>query len=228
MDIICISLGGSIVSRKNGTNVNYLKRFLGLLEGYKDKYKFVIAVGGGYACRVYIQSLKEHTTNNFVLDEVAIAITRINALIVKEVISSLDICPNIVTSLDELKSAIKINNVVVLGGLIPGMSTDAVIALACEIVKGKFIINVSNQAYVYDRHPSLPGARKFDRLSHAKLVDMAVRHDSREAGSHFLFDLVGSRIAKRSGLEIKFVNDSIEDLNRAIEDKEYTGTLVTE
>src|SRR5271166_388636 len=99
MNTICISLRGSIISRKSGVNVAYVKRLSGILKKFSSKYKFIITVGGGYASRLYISSSRQILKNEAVLDEIAIAITRINALIVKDLISELDVYPNIVTEL---------------------------------------------------------------------------------------------------------------------------------
>lgn len=146
---MCISLGGSLISRRNGANVSYIRKLAKVLKEYQNRYRFVIVVGGGYASRLYIRSARAVIRNNAVLDEIAIAITRINALIIKDLISDLNVYPNIVTSLDELRAAVTRSNIVVLGGLLPGITTDAVAILACEVVGGKVLLNVSQDSYIY-------------------------------------------------------------------------------
>jgi hypothetical protein len=59
MDTICLSLGGHVVFKKNGVNVNYINKFLKLIKDYVGIYKFVIVVGGGYASRLYTQPARE-------------------------------------------------------------------------------------------------------------------------------------------------------------------------
>ena len=44
--IMCLSLGGSIISRDTGVNVEYSKKLSGLIDHFRDKYKFIIVVGG--------------------------------------------------------------------------------------------------------------------------------------------------------------------------------------
>ncbi len=104
-----------------------------------------------------------------------------------------------VTSLEELRSAINTNRIAVMGGLMPGVSTDAISMIACEMVNSKVMINVSREKLIYDRNPREKGARKQERLTHDGLVQIASRFDSREAGSNFLFDLLASKLAKRGG-----------------------------
>ncbi len=225
-EMMCISLGGSIVSRRNGVNVSYIRKLSKLLMHYKDKYRFIITVGGGYTTRLYIHSSKQFLKNNAVLDEIAIAITRINALIVKSLLSDLGVYPNIVTSLHELRMAANTSGILVLGGLLPGLSTDAVAVLSSEVLGSKVVINVSHESYIYDRHPSEKGAKRLESLDHNKLISVASLYDSREAGSNFLFDLVASKLSRRSGIEIRFVNDNINELRLALDNKKYSGSKV--
>lgn len=226
METICISLGGNIISRRNGISVSFVKKLHSLLKDYQNRYKFVITVGGGYTTRLYINSSREIIKNKEILDEIAIAITRINAMIVKDMLTGLDVYPNIATSLEELRMANKSSNVVVLGGLLPGMSTDAVCALACEVTSGKFLINVSKEGYIYDRNPAEKNAKRMERLNHNELISIASRFDTREPGSNFLFDLVACKIAKRSNTEVRFVNDDVNQLRLAILNKRHNGTTV--
>lgn len=226
MDTVCISLGGSIISRRNGVNVPYIKKLSRLLKDFQNRYKFIIAVGGGFTSRLYIKSSKGFIKNNLVLDEIGIAITRINALILKDLLSELDIYPNIVTTLDELRMATSKNGIVVLGGLLPGISTDAVSILGCEVVNSKVLINVSNESYIYDKPPSDGGAKRLETLTHNELIKIATERDTREAGSNFVFDLVASKLAKRANIEVRFVNARINELRLAIANKKHAGSTV--
>jgi uridylate kinase len=224
--IVCISLGGSIIAREDGINLGYVRKLKVLLKSYSKKYKFVLVVGGGYPNKLYVNSIKEAIPNNSLLDQIGIAFTRINALIVKDLLLDLDIYPNVVTSLEELKMAINRNNIAVIGGLLTGISTDAVALLSCEVVNGKNLINVSSSAYIYDRPPSEKGAVKLTHLTHQKLIEIAYMYDTREARSNFIFDFVASKLAKRANIKIRLVDDSIPDLKLAIDGKFHKGSIV--
>lgn len=227
METICISLGGHVVFKKNGVNVNYIRKLLKLVKDFEGAYKFIIVVGGGYASRLYTQPAREIIKNNEVLDEIAIAITRINALIVKDLFSDLNVYPNVVTSLDELRSSLKSSDVVLMGGLTPGMTTDSVAILASEVVGSKVLVNIGNGSFVYDKPPSKRGAKKLERLDHNKLVEIAAQYDTREADASFIFDLVASKLAKRANIEVRFVNDDIAQLRLAILNQKHKGTIVS-
>ncbi len=221
-----MSLGGSMVSRKTGVNVSYVRRLAKMLKKHTGRYKFIITVGGGYASRLYINSSRQIIKNEAVLDEIAIAITRINALIVKDLFSDMDVYPNIVTGLDELRMANKGNGVVIMGGLLPGLTTDAVATLTCEVAGSKTLINVSEDAYIYDRPPGEKGAKKLETVDHNRMIEIATIRDTRQAGSNFVFDLVAAKLAKRANIQIRFVNDDLDQLELAIAGKKHAGTTV--
>ncbi|MDE1860904.1 MAG: UMP kinase [Candidatus Micrarchaeota archaeon] len=227
METICISLGGSIISRRNGVNVSYIRKLLRVLKNNSRRYKFIITVGGGYASSLYVKTTRSIISNNSVLDQIGIAFTRINALIVKDLLTDIDLYPNVVTSLEELKMAASENEVVVMGGLLPGISTDAVAVLSCEVTNAKKLINVSKEAFVYDRPPSEPGAKRIPEMTHDQLINLAYKYDTRVAKSPFIFDLVASKLAKRGRISVYFINDDVNQLNLAIMGKKHNGTTVS-
>lgn len=226
MDILCISLGGSIISTEEGINVAFVKRLSNLLKKNIKKYKFIIVVGGGYANRLYINSTRSIINNNALLDEVGISFTRINALMMKDLFSEFKTYPNVVTSLEELKAAINDNELVLMGGLMQGITTDACTVLACEVTGCKTLINVSNIGYIYDRPPSEKGAKRLVTLTHQQLIDLAYKYDSREAKAPFIFDLVGCKLARRSRIEIRFVSSGMDEIARAISGGHHKGSVV--
>lgn len=225
MNTICISLGGSIISRRNGVNVSYVRKLSRLLKKH-SKNKFIITVGGGYANSLYIKSARQVIRNELVLDEIGIAITRINALIVKDLLSDMDVYPNIVTGLDELRQAAVSSSIVVMGGLLPGVTTDSVSILACEVVGSKELINVSKESWIYDRPPDQPGAKRLAVIDHNRMIQIASERDTRQARSNFVFDLMASKLARRGGITVKFVNDDIDELALAISGRKHNGSIV--
>ena len=224
--IACLSIGGSILSRESGINVEYAKELSLLLQKRVRSTKFILVVGGGYSSRLYIRSTKSIIGNNSLLDQIGIAFTRINALILKDLLSDFNVYPNIVTTIEELKAGIMLSDIVILGGLIPGITTDSVAMLACELTGCKQMINISSESYVYDRPIREKGARKLPRLNHQQLVDIANRCDDRSAGSNFILDFFAAKIAKRSNIEILFVNDRIRELDLALNGRKHMGSTV--
>ncbi len=205
-----------------------MEELAGLLRRKIKNTKFILVVGGGYSSRLYIRSTKSIINNNAILDQIGIAFTRINALILKDLLSGFNVYPNVVTTMEELNSGIALSDIVIMGGIIPGITTDSVAMLACELTACPTMINVSNESYVYDRPIREKGAKKLAKLDHQQLVDIANRCDDRSAGSNFILDFFAAKIAKRSNIEVIFVNDDISELSRALEGKKHKGSVVAD
>lgn len=224
--IECISIGGSILSKESGINVKYVDELSNILKKHIKNTKFILIVGGGYSSRLYIRSTRSIISNNAVLDQIGMAFTRVNALILKDLLSGFNVYPNIVTTMEELNAGISHSDIVIMGGIIPGITTDSVAMLACELTGCKRMINISNESYVYDRPIREKGARKLPKLSHQQLVDIANRCDDRSAGSNFILDFFAAKIAKRSNIDILFISDSIKELDKALQGKKHSGSVV--
>ncbi|MGC8623529.1 MAG: UMP kinase [Candidatus Micrarchaeia archaeon] len=225
---IVISLGGSVVSIAEGINVPYIKEFGKVIEEQVAKgNKFVIVTGGGYMNKLLVDSLRNDIESMSTLDDIGIDVTRINAKVVSALLKSkLDVYPVVVKDLDSIKAASRVSDVVILGGLMPGITTDTVSVAACEAVGGKLLINVSSVAYVYDRNPSEPGAKKFTSMSYDQLIDLAGKYDQRNPRTNFVFDVIASKLARRSKIELRFVDKSISSLKKALNGQRHDGTIV--
>ena len=223
---ICISLGGSVVSQEKGVNVEYISKFLSVLSKCRST-KFIVVVGGGYVNNIYVDSLKGTVNSHLPLDEIGILISRVNAFAVKSFAEGkLDVYPNVICSVDEVQSALMSHNVVLSGGFHPGLTTDSSAILACEAAGIKKLINVSTIGYVYDRNPKESGAKKLPKLSYDQLIELAAKFDTRSARTHFIFDLVACKLAKRAKITINFVDEDIRNLENAILEKKYVGSTV--
>ena len=98
---------------------------------------------------------------------------------------------------DELEVAVKIGKVVLMGGLIPGQSTNAVAALAAETVNAETLFNATNVDGVYDHDPKESGAKRFDTITIAELKKV-LSGGGTKAGEYKLFDSVAIRVVERS------------------------------
>ena len=223
---ICISLGGSVASNENGLNVEYLHAMAELLSKPVFKnMRFIIVTGGGYTNRKYIEALRKEGISEYVLDEIGIAFTKANAIAVKSFFK--EAYPNIVSNPAELKEAYASGSKVIFAsGFIPGFTTDAVAIISCEALECKKLVNISKEGGVYNIDPSKKGAVKLKKISHEELIRLAEQFDTRQAKVNFVFDLVASKLAKRSKIRIDFIGSEIKELERALLGKEHNGTVV--
>ena len=224
---VTISLGGSVVSRKEGYNIEYASEFCKMIKRRKDE-TFTVCVGGGSLARSVIKSASGKIVNNIHLHELGIAATKINALVIKDLLLGMgvDVNGTIPASLEQLKEMHALHRVTVFGGLMEGITTDADAMLCAELASSELVINIGETPYVYDRNPKEKGAKRLERLSYAELLALARKGDDRSPGANFIFDYVATLLGARSGVRLLFVGDSIKDLEAALDGRAHNGSTV--
>ncbi|MCX8206083.1 MAG: UMP kinase, partial [Candidatus Micrarchaeota archaeon] len=129
---------------------------------------------------------------------------------------------------DEAAQALESNDIVVMGGTLPGITTDTDAVLLGERVGSKRLVNVSNVDAIYTADPRKDrSARKIARMTHTELAMMAAQSDTRKAGENFVFDMLACKLLSRAGMEAHFVSGAdLKGLENAIEGKKHGGTVV--
>lgn len=223
---VVISLGGSLINGTGSIDRAFLKEFREIV--LKSGEEIGIVAGGGKVAREYASAAREFCGNNYVADEVAVAGTRLNAALVASLLRGAA-HPKVFTDFTKAAAAIGKYKIVVMGGTIPGITTDTDSVLLAEAVGAKRIVNLSNVEGVYDSDPKAnPNAKKLGRITHAQLLEMAQRADQRMPGTNFVFDVIACKLAKRSGIELHFVDGkNIKELGNAIKGKKHSGTVVS-
>lgn len=223
---VVISLGGSLINGTGSVDREFLREFKDL--ALKSGEKLAIVTGGGKIARDYASAAMEFCGNNFVADEVAVAGTRLNAQLMLALFR--DVAhPKVFRDFDKAAAALEGHKIVVMGGTIPGITTDTDSVLLAEAIGAKRLVNLSNVEGIYDSDPKTnPNAKKFEKMSHAELLAMAQKSDQRAPGTNFVFDMVACKLAKRSNIELHFVGGkNIKDLGNAIKGKKHSGTIVS-
>jgi uridylate kinase len=217
---IAISLGGSLVFRDR-PNMKVLSRVGKLLNSLNGQ--FAIAVGGGTIAKAYIESARHFTKNNFDLDEVGIAVTKVNARLVALALKG-RYADNLDEAIEFLEEGAKI---VVMGGTEPGQTSDAVACLLAEEMCADRLVNLSDVSGIYDKNPKSRGARLIKAMTHSGLVKMTEKHDKRRPRENFIFDLIGANILNRSKIEAHFVSGySEKEIRKAILGLSHGGTVI--
>ncbi|MEM0074315.1 MAG: hypothetical protein QXX70_00245 [Candidatus Micrarchaeaceae archaeon] len=222
--MLVISLSGSVMANGSVPNASFLSKFARLIRSIDEK--IVIIAGGGTLAKSYIETMRSVHNNEYLLDMLGIKATELNAYALLLALKSAGVSAGIAKSIEQIPAVLSAFHVAVSYGQMPGITTDTDAALACEITGSKLLVNISKDAYVYDKPPELQGAKRQKQLSHKMLAELAQRYDTRQAKSKFIFDIVACKIAWRSEIEIRFVNDSIENIEKAIKGKRYDGTIV--
>jgi uridylate kinase len=224
METVVLSLGGSVLVRDEG-DTSYIRKLAKILIGVSARHKLYIVTGGGKIARYYIKTGRDLGADESFLDELGIEVTRLNARLLITALGDHS-CHAPPKNYDEALHAGRTHSIVVMGGVSPGITTDAVSALLAERVKAKRLVNATSVDGAYTADPKKdPEAKRIPTMTHSELISL-VGH-STGAGPNNVFDPVGARVLQRSKISLAIVdgNDMV-NLRDALEGKKFKGTLV--
>ena len=221
---IAIKLGG--FSFPLELDAGKIRAYANLISGVqREGNQLVVVTGGGKNARKYIDAARKLGASEAFCDHIGILVTRLNA---KLLITSLgnDAYPEVPESLEELRRVFQLGKIVVMGGLQPGHSTNAVAALAAETIGASILINATNVDGVYTTDPKKdPKATKFSEISTEKLSIVVSQHN--EAGSYELMDSVAVKVIERSHIPAWVISgETPENITRVLKG-EHVGTKIT-
>jgi len=222
---IAIKLGG--FSFPADLDVEKIRTYAELFSRLQnDGNRLVIVTGGGKNARKYIEASRRLGANEAFCDEIGIEVARLNARLL---ITSLDedAYPEVPENLEELKRFFQLGRIVVMGGLQPGHSTNAVAALAAETIGASVLVNVTDVEGVYTADPKRdPEARKIDEIAAEELLGLASR-ESLAAGSYELMDPLSVMIIERSHIPTWIVSGEEPENILKVLRGEHVGTKIT-
>ena len=222
---IVMSLGGSIIVPTDG-NLDLIERIARLLDTYCESYSFFLVVGGGRTAREYIGYARRLGGDESYLDEIGIAATRLNAMLMITAIGE-KAAPVVAKNYDQALQLGRNYNIVIMGGTHPGHTTDAVGAMLCERCRGRIFINATTVDGIYDRDPArYPGAKRFPEIETGELLNL-IMGTSAKAGPNVVMDPVSVRILERSRIEgLVLDGRNTRELERAILGENFVGTRI--
>ncbi len=222
-----LKLGGSLLYDETGEVITYRVRdYAATINALVEKgNNFVVVVGGGRPARSFISAARTLGASEAQCDWLGIKLARHNAELLCAALGD-TAYPKIAETLDELEVATCTGRVVLMGGLTPGQSTNAVAALAAETTRADLLLNATNVDGVYDKDPSEAGAKKLESVEISELKKILSGGGTR-AGEYKLFDPVALRVVERSKIKtIIFDGKDSKNLRRLVEG-EKVGTTVT-
>jgi len=221
--MVVVSYGGSILAPE-AIDTEFIKRVAECLRSVKERA--YVVVGGGEIARKYIEKGRALEANESLLDEMGILATRMNAYLLVCALGE-GVYPKVAETINE--AIVARENFVVMGGTVPGHTTDAVAALLAEKLGSKKLLLATSVDGVYTSDPRTNrDAEKIEELKASDLVRIVAKN-SAEAGAKSVMDLLGARIIERSKMECwVFDGRNLEDFKRALKgDKEgFTGSIV--
>ena len=120
----------------------------------------------------YISITRELGIDEGTSDEIGILITRLNATMLIAALGE-DAYPKVAESHAEAKKYGESGKIVVMGGITPGQTTDAVAAVLAERVGAAVFINATSVDGIYTADPAKdPDATRFNEMTPKKLLEI--------------------------------------------------------
>ncbi|MEM0216661.1 MAG: UMP kinase [Candidatus Bathyarchaeia archaeon] len=204
---ITIKLSGHVLFPSFNISPN-LKPYAEVIKKIKSMgHMPYIVIGGGEPARYYINIARENNADESTCDYIGISIANINARIFANLLGE-DAYYFIPNNFQELDMAISSGKIVVMGGLQPGQSTNAVAAIVAERTKSKILIITTNVDGIYTSDPKKdPQAKKYDLINIDELIKI-LEEQGTKAGEYELLDSIALKIIKRSRILTKVIDGS--------------------
>ena len=204
MKKIVIRIGGSVIA--SPPNPKLLEKYAELIKDLrKQGHQIAVVVGGGKPAREFINLARELGLSEREQDELAISVSRIFAQALAMKIGGYE-WRYVPTTPKEAAKILNERGIVIMGGVKPGMTTDAVAALVASETKANMIIKATDQDGVYTKDPRrYSDAKKLDEISFNELERILAKN-RHHAGIHQVIDPEAARILKEKRITTIVVN----------------------
>lgn len=197
-------IGGSVVA--SPPNPELIRKYAELISDLRSRgHEVAVVVGGGRLAREFISWAHELGLSEQEQDELAISVSRLFAQMLAMRIGGYE-WRTVPTTIEEATRMLNERGVVIMGGIKPGMTTDAVAALIASEVKAEMIVKATDQDGVYTKDPrKYPNAKKINELSFEEL-DKMLAEDRHRAGIHQIIDPEAARMLREKRIKTVVVN----------------------
>ncbi len=221
---IVVRIGGSVVA--SPVNTELMSKYAEVIKTVKQQgHEVAVVLGGGALAREFIGIAKNLGLDMQAQDEVAISCSRLFAQLFLKRLGESG-CSKVALTLEDATLCLSEGKVVVMGGLKPGITTDAVAAMVAERIDAELLVKGTDQDGVYDKDPRKhKDAVKVDSLSLeelAKILEQSVH----QAGMHQIIDPVAMQVLRRKRLKLVVVNGFKPENMLAAIKGEKVGTVI--
>lgn len=164
---IVIKIGGSVSIKETGPDFSYFRRLIPVLKKLKKKNQLIVVIGGGRLTRAYGKSIEGFGLKDREKEAVFIKLISSNVEFLAALLKMRQIF-----SLNEIRP----NTSGVIGGIVPGRSTDANGAIAAKRIGADIFIKLTDVDGVYTSDPKKTREpRKLDSITFRDMKKMAVK-----------------------------------------------------
>lgn len=194
--------------------INFIKK-----DHIENKRVYYLVVGGGAYARYLIENLRKQGVNEYLLDKIGIETSRLHAHFIISLLK-----PHTYNDIPKsIHEAVLIANNkhtnIVMGGLYPGYSTNAVSALLASHLNADILITMTRAGGLYDRDPKVNKDAKLLKEVSIDRAENILGGFVEKAGYYPLLDKVSLKIIKENKINVYIIPSTLEALKQVIEGK---------
>jgi uridylate kinase len=231
---VVVSIGGSVLapSLSTGTDgdgsVGRIRAYAAVVEALARDHEVAAVAGGGGVAREYIGAARALGANEIELDELGIGVTRLNARLLLAALDDAVAGGRVPTDYETAGEILRGGDAVVMGGVVPAQTTDAVAAALAEYVDADLLVYATSVPGVFDADPAEDAdAERYEELDAAELVEVVARGGSLgEAGSNAPIDLLAATVIRRAGIRAVVLDGTDPGAVERAVAGDHDGTIV--
>nr|MDO8134179.1 UMP kinase [Candidatus Njordarchaeum guaymaensis] len=201
---VVIRIGGSVIA--SPPDPALINKYADLMKDLKKQgHELVVVVGGGKTARDFIDIARKMGLSEQDQDNLAISISRLFSQLLAKRLGTHG-PEKVPTSIRQVVQLLDEEKIVVMGGLRPGMTTDAVAAMVAKRIDADLLVKATDQDGIYTKDPDkYPDAQKINRLTFDDLWGL-FEEDKHKAGIHQILDPEAVRVLQKSKTKTIVVN----------------------
>ena len=227
-----VALGGSLLRPEEAAArsmwMGQLRQLMVHLEG--NGRRIGLVVGGGHPAREAIDLVKDSVNDLGRLDRIRISATRLNATLIQQMLLEIgcDVSPSIPENIEDARSMLEQHHIVVMGGTVPGHTTDTVAVKLAAVSHARHCIIATNVSHVFTKDPrKYDDAEALTEISLHELQNIVGEDVRMKPGSSAVVGPVAVQVAIDSGVDLAVLDGrDIRRLDDALEGKLFEGTII--
>jgi uridylate kinase len=221
---IVLSISGSVLLPEQSQK--QLEAYADVITTLAEEHGICVVTGGGTPTHEYIDMGRAIGANETELDQIGIAVTRLNARLLIAAIGD-DAVLTPTRNYETASGALHRGEIVVMGGTVPSQTTDAVGAILAEYVNAECLIYATSIPGVFSADPNTHAdAVPFGELTPSQLTSLILDTDM-NAGSSVPIDLYAAKMLQRAQCETIVLDGADpESILIAVRTGEFEGTRI--
>ncbi len=223
---VTFCFGGSILA-PDDPDVGCIREIAQTLRALKSqKHEILVVIGGGGSSRKYIEVAQKLKASSTHCDIIGIEITRLNARLLIAALGDLAEQEPLTTFAAAIRAMLR-GKVPVMGGMMPGQTTDAVAAMLASSSKSELLIFLTDVDGVYTADPKINSrAKKLERMTVDELMKL-VTAKKVKPGINVIIDPVCARLIQRRGMRTLVLGKhEIKRLPEILKGAKHSGTTI--